>query len=760
MPHTITVPALPPAPSEIFQMGTARGPGGTIQADGVSLLRDGKRWVPTMGEFHYARYPAAEWREELLKLKAGGIDIIATYVFWIHHEEIEGKWRWDGQRALRRFVSLCKEVGMPVVLRVGPWCHGEVRNGGFPDWLLKKKSKTRSDDPGYLAKARELYAQIAAQAKGLLWKEGGPIVGLQVENEYGGKAEHLLTLKRLAREVGFDVPLYTRTGWPGLSTPMPFGEILPLYGAYPEGFWDRTTEPMPSQYWRGFAFDLRRTDEEIGNERQTNAGDETHAKRYPFLTCEMGGGMLASYHRRIRIDPRDIESMILTKIASGSNLPGYYMAHGGTNPDGELSTLQEAQANHEWNDVPVKSYDFQTLLGEFGQTREQYHRLRRLHLFLRDWGKELAVLSAYLPEERPKGKEDDATLRWSVRSDGRRGFVFVNNYQRLHPMPAKEDVRLRVTLPSGPLDFSAVAIPADSTFFWPFNLPLGGTILRYATAQPICRLGDTVVFAATKGVPTEFTIAGGKVLGTTGRVEGNRIVDIQPGRGAAVRLLVGNRITTIVVLEEADSFRLYKGSFAGRERLVLSSAGVVFDKGLRLRTSDAGSPAVLMMPAPSSLKVESKALAVQKDGLFGRFDLPWAPSSSAPVDIEKIRDAAPPRTIENGSEGVAEAPTDADFAGAAVWRLRVQPLSGRLLRIRYKGDVARLYEGDRLLTDDFSNGKPFEFGTWRAGGDLRLEVLPLRKDAPIMFLDRPTEDAVARLDGVDVIEERTLSISP
>ena len=103
-----------------------------------------------MGEFHYSRMPEAQWEEEILKMKAAGVEIIATYVIWIHHEEIEGQFDWSGQRDLRRFVQLCGKHGMYVYPRIGPWAHGEVRNGGLPDWVLKR-SAVRRNDPSYLS---------------------------------------------------------------------------------------------------------------------------------------------------------------------------------------------------------------------------------------------------------------------------------------------------------------------------------------------------------------------------------------------------------------------------------------------------------------------------------------------------------------------------------------------------------------------------------------------------------------------------------
>ena len=136
-------------------------------------------------------------------------------------------------------------------------------------------------------------------------------------------------------------------------------------------------------------------------ENPVTAAQQTHRTRtkYPFLTCEIGGGMMSSYHRRILFNPKDAEATTLVKLGSGSTLLGYYMYHGGGNPEGKLSTLMESQATKYWNDMPVKNYDFQAPIGEYGQIREQYHLLRRLHLFLHEWGPVLADMPATLPDE-------------------------------------------------------------------------------------------------------------------------------------------------------------------------------------------------------------------------------------------------------------------------------------------------------------------------------------------------------------------------
>src|ERR1035437_2127778 len=103
-----TTPAAAPE-TGFLRMGGLSPADGQLAVDSRSLTLNGKPWLPVMGEFHYARYPEKYWREELLKMKAGGVQVVATYIFWIHHEEIEGQFDWSGQRDLRHFVELCRE---------------------------------------------------------------------------------------------------------------------------------------------------------------------------------------------------------------------------------------------------------------------------------------------------------------------------------------------------------------------------------------------------------------------------------------------------------------------------------------------------------------------------------------------------------------------------------------------------------------------------------------------------------------------------
>lgn len=131
-----------------YVMGTPTNPDGiAITLNNYYLIKGGKPWLPLMGEMHYTRYPESLWDAAIKKMKAGGLDIVATYCFWIHHEEVEGEFDFTGRRNLRRFIELCKDNHMFVWLRIGPFCNGEVRNGGIPDWVRKQGIKTRSNNP-------------------------------------------------------------------------------------------------------------------------------------------------------------------------------------------------------------------------------------------------------------------------------------------------------------------------------------------------------------------------------------------------------------------------------------------------------------------------------------------------------------------------------------------------------------------------------------------------------------------------------------
>ncbi len=698
--YQLDLPASKSEAQGCFTFGTFTSPtGSTVQVDNKGLLIEGKPVIPVMGEIHYSRVPQNEWRKELHKMKEGGITVVSTYVFWSHHEETEGQFNWTGNRDLRKFVQTCQEEGLPVVLRIGPFCHGEVLQGGIPTWMVlkaqqdAKQFKLRSLAPGFIEATDRLYKAIFAQVNGLLFKEGGPIIAIQIENECRGPWAYYKRLKEMAVADGFDVPFYTRTGWPKLNGKEEFGQLLPLYGDYADGFWDRSLKDMPGAYPDAFVFKAGRVSENIATETFSKAelqeGKQV-ATSYPYLTCELGGGMMTAYHRRINIYPKDALALAICKVGSGSNLPGYYMYHGGTNPAPGMAECQASPVTN-YNDLPQMSYDFQSPIGEVGQIHDSYHWTRRFHLFLHDFGPILRDMDPVFPATNCEDGRADSTLRYAVRTDGKSGFLFVNNYLRMTRLSAKDNVQFKFKTAEGKeIIFPAMDIASDACFVLPFGLQLGKNTLDWATAQPMLWQEDkkTLVLAELPGIEPVVSLNGKTYI-----LKRSQTRDVA---GIKIRLL-----------SEAESLQAY---------------------------SDNGQ---LVIDNRYALTPSAKSLSVKA-----------------------IRPAQGLRTVKNGSQKVAEQPADADFEKAAVWRLSNTKKLGadNIVRIDYKGDVARLYVDGRLVADNQWNGKPMWVrASALQGKKVELYILPLGKDYPIYLqpaqralLQEAPDSGLCSLDEVTV----------
>ncbi|MBQ4608012.1 MAG: beta-galactosidase [Clostridia bacterium] len=498
----------PYRPSQILsghlRMGGSNPAGEEIAINSLFISRRGKPVIPVMGEYHFSRDSRENWAQELAKMKAGGVGIVATYVLWIYHEEIEGEFDFSGDLDLRAFMEACAAQGLEVMLRIGPWAHGECRNGGFPDWLQHSGIPLRCNDPRYMDKARIWYEKVFEQVEGLFYRDGGPIIGVQFENELVDNSAHLLALKKMALEIGYEAPLYTATGWNSrYGAKIPVDELLPVFAGYVDAPWDASLCRLPPSHH--FSFDPTRNDTAIGMDlmRDTDeSGWRLPYERYPFATCELGSGLQVTHHRRPIVSEMDAYSLSLVKLGCGSNLIGYYMYHGGTNRIGRLSTLQESTATGYPNDVPILNYDFQTCLSQYGEARGQYGLLNMLHLFAQDFGDLLAPME-HVGAEGFVPCTDERRLRACLRTDGQRGFVFVNHHQRLM---ALEDVRGARIHALG-VEFPPIDVCGSKGFFMPVNLPLEGAVLRFATAQPLCRMGRTFFFAAVDGIAPQYEIA-------------------------------------------------------------------------------------------------------------------------------------------------------------------------------------------------------------------------------------------------------------
>ena len=449
--------------------------------------------LPIMGEFHFSRYPEGEWKTAIKNMQQGGVDIVATYVFWIHHEEAEGEWDFSGRRNLKAFLSCCQEAGMKVWLRIGPWAHGECRNGGFPDWLVEKEKRgklsLRTDDPQYLKYVDLFFTKIAEQADGYMHKDDGPVIGIQIENEYGhagGPSDreegmaHMRTLRAMAEKKGLTAPYFSATGWGGAYVPENF---LPVLGGYVDAPWANHTHELAAS--ENFLFQPFHDDANIASDfAEGQSGFTFDTSKFPYLTAELGGGLQVTARRRTYPYPEDIEAQTICMLGAGANLIGYYMYHGGVNPDGKYTTLQESKATGYANDLPVKSYDFQTCLRENGLPSESYYRLRKHHIFIKNTEELLAPAKVYLPDNipEPMGAEDMETLRAAFRYNKTAdcGFLFINNHQRKRKMTEKQitpEAPLKFAVPSGEgekkqIIFDRLCVRTDAILVLPYNLPV------------------------------------------------------------------------------------------------------------------------------------------------------------------------------------------------------------------------------------------------------------------------------------------------
>ncbi len=488
-----------------LKMGGKNPCGETIDVSSLYFLRSGRPWIGIVGEYHFVRDNGRNWYRELCKIKAGGITIISTYLFWIYHEETEGMFDFSGDRDIRKFVTTAKKCGLDVIIRIGPWAHGECRNGGFPDWLIKKPYKLRDNNSKYMAKVKIWYEKIYEQLQGLFFEDGGNIIGIQFENELVDNAEHLLELKKLALKIGFKAPIYTVTGWnSAYGAKIPTDDVVPVFGAYPEAPWTEHIKPLglSPQY----VFSKTRNDSAIGKDL-INDTDETGWRlpyeRYPFATCELGGGIQVTHHRRPVINAYDIYALSLVKLGSGNNLVGYYMYKGGCNKIGKLTTLNESKETGYPNDYTIISYDFQAPISQYGEIREHYRLLNMLHMFINDFSSILAPME-YV-EAKSKATPDNLTdLRYCMRTDGNSGFIFINHYQRLGKL---SDVK-NVVIDTGSVKFPPFDVCGQVSFIMPFNIDLSGNLLKYATAQLLCKVKNTYFFSRIDGIEAEFEFSG------------------------------------------------------------------------------------------------------------------------------------------------------------------------------------------------------------------------------------------------------------
>lgn len=310
-----------------------------------TFLLDDKPFVVKAAELHYPRIPRPYWENRIQLCKALGMNTVCLYVFWNAHEAQPGEFDFTGQNDLAEFIRLCDKNGMKVILRPGPYVCAEWEMGGLPWWLLKKKDiQLRENDPYFLERVSIFEDAVARQVADLTVDKGGPIIMIQVENEYGSYGENKEYVSNIRDMVRANYPgvtlfqcdwssNFTLNGLDDLVWTMNFGT-----GANIDEQFKRLKELRPesplmcSEFWSGW-FD------KWGANHETRPADE----------------MIAG-----------IDEMLSKGISFS-----LYMTHGGTNWG------HWAGANSPGFAPDVTSYDYDAPISESGQTTPKYMALRR-----------------------------------------------------------------------------------------------------------------------------------------------------------------------------------------------------------------------------------------------------------------------------------------------------------------------------------------------------------------------------------------------
>lgn len=468
------------------------------------FTKNGKPYTVIAGELHFSRLPRERWRETLLKMRDCGINTVSTYVFWNYHEEKKGRFDFEGNKDVAHFLQICKDIQMPCILRIGPWCHGEVIRGGFPKRINRRLGK-RCDAPRYLAEVREFWQGLYREVEPYL--DGETVIGIQLENEYTGQTSHIVTLRKTAEDIGFRVPFFTMTAWPSGK---PDNAFLPMTGGYPDAPWTRGKKALQPN--NRFAITPGKTESEIGGDLfKSSSAEKGVYDDVPYASCETGPGNQVTQHRRPFISEKDGYGVGFAKFASGVNWLGYYMFCGGANPNDRL--MQENRLTGYPNNYPVIDYDFQAPISRYGECRAHGDRLRLMHLFINSFDPEICTKQAFFPEWRSADPADISFLKCSVRADGNScGYFFASTYEKGLAYKDFKDVRVSFAMNGTVTHLPPIDIKAGAMFFYPFNITLGSVRFDYILAQPVAKTkigGRTVCyFAECEGIAPKCAVGG------------------------------------------------------------------------------------------------------------------------------------------------------------------------------------------------------------------------------------------------------------
>jgi hypothetical protein len=406
------------------------------------------------GAFHYPRCPQSLWRDRLLKFKRAGFNTVESYVFWNYHEQEEGHADFT---ELESFIQLVKEMGFWMIARIGPYACAEWDNGGFPDWVTVRQFPLRSDNPESVKASQHWYNLVLPVIAKNQVTAGGPIILMQIENEYNfwkgvddeHKRAYITALAQMAWSGGIDVPLITCWTQQARENQYPdMARIADFCNFYPR--WKITDEVLPAL--------IKLRSEEPNS---------------PQGVTELQGGWFSKFGGKLSVDqegvgPAQLSPLTKTVIEQGATFYCYYMGFGGTNFEWAAKDL-------------TTTYDYAAPIREPGGLWGKYYEARGISLAMGMFG-ELLARADMLPGAADSTNPAVSTIE---RVNGKSGFLFVRENAN-----AEQQYKLTVTDPGSPSHRTISApregelsIGAREMKMLPLYVPIGDTTLRYSTAE-------------------------------------------------------------------------------------------------------------------------------------------------------------------------------------------------------------------------------------------------------------------------------------
>ena len=352
------------------------------------FLQDGKPVLIHSGEMHYSRIPKAYWRHRFRMMKAMGLNTVATYVFWNYHETAPGVWDFKtGNRDLAEYIRTAGEEGLFVILRPGPYVCAEWEYGGYPWWLQNNPDlKIRTNNPAFLDSCRNYLEHLHARLDGLFASQGGPIIMVQAENEFGSyvsqrtdipEEEHLaykMAVYRLLKETGFPEPFFTSDGsW--LFDGGTIDGVLPTANG------------------------------ETNIDNLKKAVNKYHGDLGPYMVAEFYPGWLDHWAEPfVQVGADGIAEQTKVYLAAGVSF-NFYMVHGGTN----YGFTSGANYNDDHDIQPdITSYDYDAPISEAGWVTPKYEAIREA---MQKYSKEKLP---DIPAQIPVLKYDDQPVKATI----------------------------------------------------------------------------------------------------------------------------------------------------------------------------------------------------------------------------------------------------------------------------------------------------------------------------------------------------------